>query len=62
LSEYQKVIYFCLQFCRLFHKLLGEIDRENLEDMFDLLIVSALAEDAPETTKKAYIDEVDMGW
>jgi hypothetical protein len=30
--------------------------------MFDLLIVSALAEDAPETTKKAYIDEVDMGW
>jgi hypothetical protein len=51
-----------MQFCKLFHKLLGEIDRENLEDMFDLLIVSALAEDAPETTKKAYIDEVDMGW
>jgi len=42
--------------------LLGEIDRENLEDMFDLLIVSALAEDAPDAPKQAFIDEVNMGW
>jgi hypothetical protein len=63
LSEYQRVIYFCMSFCRAFNKLMFEIDNENLEDAFDLLIVANLVVDEggePGQVKKGYIDQVDM--
>jgi len=62
LSEYQRVIYFCMSFCRAFNKLMFEIDNENLEDAFDLLIVANLVdgEGEPGRGKKGYIDQVDL--
>jgi len=62
LSEYQRVIYFCMSFCRAFNKLMFEIDNENLEDAFDLLIVANLVdgEGEPGRVKKGYIDQVDL--
>ena len=62
MSEYQKVVYFCLSFCRSFDKLLGDIDDEGMEDMFDLLIVTSLTADEQGETKpqKGYIDQVDL--
>ena len=63
MSEYQRVIYFCMSFCRAFNKLMFEIDNENLEDDFDLLIVANLVVDGggePGQVKKGYIDQVDL--
>ena len=52
-----------MSFCRAFNKLMFEIDNENLEDAFDLLIVANLVVDGggePGQVKKGYIDQVDM--
>jgi len=51
------VIYFCLSFCRAFNKLQGEVDNEYVEDLFDMLIVANLTDDAP---KKVYADQVGL--
>ena len=52
-----------MSFCRAFNKLMFEIDNENLEDAFDLLIVANLVVDGDGTTdraRKGYIDQVDI--
>lgn len=56
------MIFFCLSFCRAFGKLQSEIDREGIEDMFDLLIVANLTDEEAEKEKpkKVYIDQVDI--
>jgi hypothetical protein len=56
------VVFFCLQFCRLFHKMMSEVENECIEDVFDLLLVAALVEEAPEVPKQVFIDQVDLGW
>lgn len=62
MSEYQRVIYFCMSFCQAFNKLMFEIDNENLEDAFDLLIVANVVDGGgePGQVKKGYIDQVDI--
>lgn len=62
MSEHQKVIYFCLSFCRVFKKLLSEIDNEDLEDLFDMFIVANLTDDGAEMpqAKRVYADQVGL--
>lgn len=56
------MIYFCLSFCRAFNKLLSEVDNEDLDDAFDLLIVANLTDDDTEggKPKKVYADQVGL--
>jgi hypothetical protein len=44
----------------MFNKLLGDIDNEYMEDMFDILIVTALVDADRPKTKKVFIDQVDL--
>jgi len=53
-------VYFCILFCRLFGKLLGDIDKEYMEDMFDILIVTELTNKDRPKTKKVFIDQTDL--
>ncbi|MDD3269647.1 MAG: hypothetical protein PHX14_10020 [Syntrophomonadaceae bacterium] len=63
MSEYQRVIYICLSFCRVYNKLLSQIDNETVEDTFDLLIVANLTDTETggiSRIKKGYIDQVGI--
>lgn len=56
------MLYFCVSYCREFSKLLSEIDNELMEDIFDMVIVTALTDKEYEKNipKKIYIDQVDL--
>jgi|GEM_PF-7016435 len=53
-------MYFCLSFCRLFQKLMRDIDEEYMEDMFDLLIIMNLTDDEEEKPAKVYADQIGL--
>jgi len=40
--------------------LMGDIDNEYIEDIFDLLIVAGLTDDETEKPKQVYIDQVSI--
>jgi|GEM_PF-5904395 len=54
-------MYQYLQFGRTFQKLPSEIDREDLEDFFDLLIVASLTDDEETGEQRAKHEWTDDG-